>query len=118
MCTLYRWPSRLAQALTARGSRVAEERSTTAATAMWCERNDSTTAAGQCRSQVVAGLVLVYFENVPLIALERYCHPDHTCIYIILLDLLCAMHDNGKRKGTPLWGTHRLKVLKHYGLRL
>ena len=24
----------------------------------------------------------------------------------------------GKRKGTPLWGTHRLQVLKHYGLRL
>ena len=24
----------------------------------------------------------------------------------------------GKRKGTPLWGTHRLQVLQHYGLRL
>ena len=24
----------------------------------------------------------------------------------------------GKRKGTPLWGTHRLQVLKHYRLLL
>ena len=24
----------------------------------------------------------------------------------------------GKRKGTPLWGTHRLEVLKHYRLLL
>ena len=24
----------------------------------------------------------------------------------------------GKTKGTPLWGTHRLKVLKRYHLRL
>ena len=43
-----------------------------------------------------------------------------TDAFIILNDEMEAVGVifKGERKGTPLWGTHRLKVLKHYGLRL
>ena len=67
------------------------------------------------RNENVLDLVLTSEPDMVDNLVVREPFSDHN---IVTFDLICAVEVKGKTKGTPLWGTHRLKVLKRYHLRL